>query len=93
VSFVPLAAALIARFQEIEDIFVSIGFSVVEGPEIETPYLQFRSVEYSGVSSGRDDMDTFYLELPKVRRPAAAAYPTLSPVQIRTMESGNLRCG
>src|ERR1700738_5202287 len=28
-------------FQQIEDIFVSIGFSIVEGPEIETPYYNF----------------------------------------------------
>src|SRR5262249_55341336 len=30
--------------QEIEDIFVSIGFSIVEGPEIETPYYNFEAL-------------------------------------------------
>jgi phenylalanyl-tRNA synthetase alpha chain len=73
-------------FQEIEDIFVSIGFSVVEGPEIETPYYNFEALNIPEHHPVRDDMDTFYLELPK-----GAASPLLlrthtSPVQIRTME-------
>src|SRR5713226_6161515 len=52
-------------FQEIEDIFVSIGFSVVEGPEIETPYYNFEALNIPEFHPVRDDMDTFYLELPK----------------------------
>jgi len=73
-------------FQEIEDIFVSIGFSVVEGPEVETPYYNFEALNIPEHHPVRDDMDTFYLELPK-----SAASPLLlrthtSPVQIRTME-------
>ena len=73
-------------FQEIEDIFVSIGFSVVEGPEIETPYYNFEALNIPEFHAVRDDMDTFYLELPK-----GAATPLLlrthtSPMQIRTME-------
>ncbi len=73
-------------FQEIEDIFVSIGFSVVEGPEIETPYYNFEALNIPENHPVRDDMDTFYLDLPK-----GAASPLLlrthtSPVQIRTME-------
>ncbi len=73
-------------FQQIEDIFVSIGFSVVEGPEIETPYYNFEALNIPEFHPVRDDMDTFYLELPK-----GAAVPLLlrthtSPMQIRTME-------
>jgi phenylalanyl-tRNA synthetase alpha chain len=73
-------------FQQIEDIFVSIGFSVVEGPEIETPYYNFEALNIPEFHPVRDDMDTFYLELPK-----GAATPLLlrthtSPMQIRTME-------
>ena len=52
-------------FQEIEDIFVSIGFSVVEGPEIETPYYNFEALNIPEFHPVRDDMDTFYIELPK----------------------------
>src|ERR1700746_1941546 len=48
--------------QEIEDIFVSIGFSVVEGPEIETPYYNFEALNIPEFHPVRDDMDTFYVE-------------------------------
>ena len=73
-------------FEEIEDIFFSIGFSVVEGPEIETPYYNFEALNIPEFHPVRDDMDTFYIELPK-----GAATPLLlrthtSPMQIRTME-------
>ncbi len=75
-------------FQQIEDIFFSIGFSVVEGPEIETPYYNFEALNIPEFHPVRDDMDTFYLDLPK-----SAAQPLLlrthtSPMQIRTMEKG-----
>ncbi|HZS72505.1 MAG TPA: phenylalanine--tRNA ligase subunit alpha [Candidatus Acidoferrum sp.] len=77
-------------FEEIEDIFVSIGFSVVEGPEMETPYYNFEALNIPEHHPVRDDMDTFYIELP----PAAAGKPPgqlllrthTSPMQIRTME-------
>jgi phenylalanyl-tRNA synthetase alpha chain len=73
-------------FQQIEDIFFSIGFSVVEGPEIETPYYNFEALNIPEFHPVRDDMDTFYLDLPK-----GAPHPLLlrthtSPMQIRTME-------
>src|SRR6201990_1982664 len=43
-------------FQEIEDIFVSIGFSVVEGPEIETPSYNFEALNIPEAHAGRDAM-------------------------------------
>jgi phenylalanyl-tRNA synthetase alpha chain len=72
--------------QELEDIFFSIGFSIVEGPEIETPYYNFEALNIPEFHPVRDDMDTFYIDLPK-----GAATPLLlrthtSPMQIRTME-------
>jgi phenylalanyl-tRNA synthetase alpha chain len=78
-------------FQEIEDIFVSIGFSVVEGPEIETPYYNFEALNIPEFHPVRDDMDTFYVE---AFTESGAKTPTgslllrthTSPVQIRTME-------
>lgn len=72
-------------FQEIEDIFFSIGFSVAEGPEIETPYYNFEALNIPEHHPVRDDMDTFYLELPKGAGPLLLRTHT-SPVQIRTME-------
>jgi len=73
-------------FQEIEDIFVSIGFSVVEGPEIETPYYNFEALNIPDHHPVRDDMDTFYLDLPKDAPTPLLLRTHTSPMQIRTME-------
>ena len=78
-------------FEEIEDIFVSIGFSVVEGPEIETPYYNFEALNIPEFHPVRDDMDTFYVEAAAVSGPSTPPGSLLlrthtSPVQIRTME-------
>ena len=78
-------------FQEIEDIFVSIGFSVVEGPEIETPYYNFEALNIPEFHPVRDDMDTFYVQAQDASGAKTAPGSLLlrthtSPVQIRTME-------
>jgi phenylalanyl-tRNA synthetase alpha chain len=73
-------------FQEIEDIFFSIGFSVVDGPEIETPYYNFEALNIPEVHPVRDDMDTFYLDLPKGAPTPLLLRTHTSPMQIRTME-------
>ena len=78
-------------FQEIEDIFVSIGFSVVEGPEIETPYYNFEALNIPEFHPVRDDMDTFYVEAAtetgRKTNPGSLLLRThTSPMQIRTME-------
>jgi len=72
--------------QEIEDIFFSIGFSVVEGPEIETPYYNFEALNIPEHHPVRDDMDTFYLDVPKGAPGPLLLRTHTSPVQIRTME-------
>ncbi len=73
-------------FQEIEDIFFSIGFSVVEGPEIETPYYNFEALNIPEFHPVRDDMDTFYIDLPKGAPTQLLLRTHTSPMQIRTME-------
>jgi len=73
-------------FQEIEDIFFSIGFSVVEGPEIETPYYNFEALNIPEHHPVRDDMDTFYLELPRSVPGPLLLRTHTSPVQIHVME-------
>jgi len=73
---------------EIESIFLSLGYVVVEGPEIETPYYNFEALNIPEHHPARDTMDTFYIAPP----PAGAAPPGLllrthtSPMQIHTME-------
>ena len=89
----PLGSRHLIRqvLQEIEDIFVSIGFSVVEGPEVETPYYNFEALNIPEFHPVRDDMDTFYVEAQnesgRLTAPGSLLLRThTSPVQIRTME-------
>ncbi len=72
--------------QEIEDIFFSIGFSVVEGPEIETPYYNFEALNIPEHHPVRDDMDTFYVDVADDAPGRYLLRTHTSPVQIRTME-------
>jgi phenylalanyl-tRNA synthetase alpha chain len=72
--------------QQIEDIFFSIGFSIVEGPEIETPYYNFEALNIPEFHPVRDDMDTFYVDLPKGTPTPLLLRTHTSPMQIRTME-------
>jgi phenylalanyl-tRNA synthetase alpha chain len=69
-------------YQEIERIFMSIGFSVVEGPEIETPYYNFEALNIPEFHPARDNMDTFYIE----GSGGHLLRTHTSPMQIRTME-------
>jgi phenylalanyl-tRNA synthetase alpha chain len=73
-------------FQQIEDIFFSIGFSIVEGPEIETPYYNFEALNIPEFHPVRDDMDTFYIDLPKGAPTPLLLRTHTSPMQVRTME-------
>lgn len=65
---------------EICDIFSTLGFSVVEGPEIELTYYNFESLNIPEDHPARDIHDTFYVNDNVVLRTHT------SPVQIRTME-------
>jgi phenylalanyl-tRNA synthetase alpha chain len=70
-------------FDELQRIFLSIGFSVVEGPEIETPYYNFEALNIPEHHPARDNMDTFYIEGARGRH---LLRTHTSPMQIRTME-------
>ncbi len=70
-------------FDELLRIFLSIGFSVVEGPEIETPYYNFEALNIPEHHPARDNMDTFYIE---GARGGHLLRTHTSPMQIRTME-------
>lgn len=66
--------------QEICDIFISLGFKVVEGPEIETEYYNFEALNIPLEHPSRDAFDTFYLADKWLLRSHT------SPVQARYME-------
>ncbi|OGW82694.1 MAG: phenylalanine--tRNA ligase subunit alpha [Omnitrophica bacterium RIFCSPLOWO2_01_FULL_45_10] len=75
---------------EILGIFISLGFRVVEGPEIETEYYNFEALNIPLEHPSRDAFDTFYIETVD-RRPETVDQKYLlrshtSPVQIRFME-------
>jgi phenylalanyl-tRNA synthetase alpha chain len=72
-------------FEEIERIFLSLGFTVVEGNEIETPYYNFEALNIPEHHPARDTMDTFYLDLPPGAPPHLLRTHT-SPMQVHTME-------
>ncbi len=83
----PIGSRHIIRqtFAEIERIFLSLGFTVVEGPEIETPYYNFEALNIPEHHPARDTMDTFYLETSSGAPPLLLRTHT-SPMQVRTME-------
>jgi len=66
---------------EIADVFLSMGFFMAEGPEIEEEYYNFEALNVPSHHPARDMQDTFYLESGQVLRTQT------SPVQIRTMEN------
>ncbi len=70
-------------YDELLRIFGAIGFSVVEGPEIETPYYNFEALNIPEHHPARDNMDTFYIE---GARNGDLLRTHTSPMQIRTME-------
>jgi phenylalanyl-tRNA synthetase alpha chain len=67
-------------FNEIIEIFISMGFSVEDGPEIEEDWYNFTALNIPKYHPARDMQDTFYLENNKLLRTHT------SPIQIRTME-------
>lgn len=66
--------------RDIEKYFMSIGFEVAEGPEIESDYYNFTALNIPEHHPARADFDTFYFNTGEVLRTHT------SPVQIRTME-------
>ncbi|HBO85048.1 MAG TPA: phenylalanine--tRNA ligase subunit alpha, partial [Deltaproteobacteria bacterium] len=66
--------------REIEDIFVSMGFGVEEGPQVELDYYNFEALNMPKDHPARDMQDTFYITDDVMLRTHT------SPVQIRTME-------
>ena len=66
--------------RELEDIFTGLGFSIVEGPEVELDYYNFQALNIPENHPARDTQDTFYITDNILLRSQT------SPVQVRTME-------
>jgi len=69
----------------LEDVFVGMGFTVAEGPEVETDFYNFEALNLPPSHPARGMWDTFYVELGE---PGTVLLRThTSPVQIRVMEA------
>ena len=70
--------------EEVENIFVGMGYEVVEGPEVEYDYYNFEALNIPANHPAKDEQDTFYINEEIVLRTQT------SPVQVREMEKGKL---
>jgi len=67
--------------EEVEKIFIGMGFEVVEGPEIEKDYYNFEALNIPANHPAKDEQDTFYINKDILLRTQT------SPVQVRQMEA------
>ena len=72
---------------ELAEIFADLGFSVAEGPEIETQWYNFTALNMGESHPARAMMDTFYLEPRSPDEEAHVLRTHTSPVQIRAGET------
>ena len=70
--------------EEVERIFVGMGYEVVEGPEVEYDLYNFEKLNIPANHPAKDEQDTFYINKEIVLRTQT------SPVQARVMEQGKL---
>ncbi|MDD5888574.1 MAG: phenylalanine--tRNA ligase subunit alpha [bacterium] len=70
--------------EEVEEVFMSMGYDVVDGPEIEEDRYNFEMLNIPKGHPARDAQDTFYLEGEEILLRSQT-----SPVQVRTMLEGN----
>lgn len=70
--------------EEVERIFIGMGYEVVEGPEIETDYYNFEALNIPADHPAKDEQDTFYISGDILLRTQT------SGTQVHVMEEGKL---
>ena len=70
---------------ELEDVFVGMGYSVAEGPEVETDWYNFEALNIPKAHPARSGFDTLYLDWGEPESTLIRAHT--SPVQIRVMQT------
>ena len=77
-----------ATRREIEDIFLGLGFTVAEGPEVELVYYNFDALNHNPQHPARQPSDTFYVSDPDalLEPDAQLLRVHTSPMQVRSME-------
>jgi phenylalanyl-tRNA synthetase alpha chain len=79
-------ASLVASTQrELEDVFVSMGFTVSDGPEVESDWYNFEALNIPPAHPARGMWDTFYVELGEPETVVLRTHT--SPTQIHLMEA------
>ncbi len=79
--------------EEVTAIFADMGFSVAEGPQIESDWYNFDALNIPGHHPARAEMDTFYTHRAAGDdRPPHVLRTHTSPVQIRHMEKNGAPC-
>ncbi|WP_368646031.1 phenylalanine--tRNA ligase subunit alpha [Alkalibacterium putridalgicola] len=73
--------------EEIEDLFLGMGYQVIEGTEVETDYYNFERVNLPQNHPARDMQDTFYITSDVLLRTHT------SPIQARTLEQHDFSTG
>lgn len=71
--------------EEIEDIFISMGYEVFDGPEFESDFYNFTALNFPQNHPARDMYDTFWTNIPGM-----LLRTHTSPVQVRTMQGKKL---
>src|SRR3989344_9394662 len=72
--------------RDIETIFAELGFSYIDGPELETEYYNFDALNMPSDHSSRDMQDTFWLKQKNAKGERLLLRTQTSSVQIRAME-------
>jgi phenylalanyl-tRNA synthetase alpha chain len=83
---------LTATQRLLEDIFLGLGFTVLEGPEVESVHYNFDALNHTPTHPARARTDTFYIEPPTGTAPADTPQELVlrthtSPMQVRAMEA------
>lgn len=68
--------------QQLENIFISMGYAIADGPEVETDYYNFEALNIPNDHPARDMHDTFWLNVPKM-----LLRTHTSSIQMRAMET------
>lgn len=80
---------------ELEDLFASMGFMILDGPELESDYYNFEALNIPKYHPARDMQDTFYIDMKNKEGEHDLVMRThTSPVQVRAMQKygAPLRC-
>ncbi|RLC37339.1 phenylalanine--tRNA ligase subunit alpha [Candidatus Falkowbacteria bacterium] len=80
---------------ELEDLFKSMGFIILDGPELESDYYNFEALNIPATHPARDMQDTFYVDIKNKKGEYDTVMRThTSPVQVRAMQKygAPLRC-